>query len=137
MYRRCVFVAPLLPIGMAVVRLVFGSDPVRGEVFGQGQSFLRAEAGATIKSVLVRVNKPGPHRVARCTSGRFMLGLYIGRSGVASACRAAGSIIVGLLWATKHRFFLIGCRVHAGYTRTFGSLRHIAAPPAAASAQTR
>ena len=58
------------------------------------------------------------------TIGKFLIGLYIGRSGVASAFGAAGSLVIVLVWVYySAQIFLIGAEFTWVYANTFGSLR--------------
>ncbi|MEO8858891.1 MAG: YihY/virulence factor BrkB family protein [Burkholderiaceae bacterium] len=56
------------------------------------------------------------------TVGKFLIGLYIGKSGVASGFGAAGSLIVILVWVYySAQIYLLGAEFTAVYTRTLGS----------------
>ena len=56
------------------------------------------------------------------TIGKFLIGLYIGRSGVTSAFGAAGSLVVVLLWVYySAQIFLIGAQITWVYANRFGS----------------
>lgn len=58
------------------------------------------------------------------TLGKFLIGVYIGRSGVASGFGAAGSLVVVLLWVYfSAQILLIGAEFTCVYARTFGSRR--------------
>ena len=58
------------------------------------------------------------------TIGQFLIGLYIGKSGIASGFGAAGSLIVILLWVYySAQIFLLGAEFTWIYARTFGSKR--------------
>ena len=58
------------------------------------------------------------------TVGKFLIGLYIGKSGVASAFGAAGSLVVVLLWVYySAQTFLLGAEFTWAYAQTFGSMR--------------
>lgn len=64
------------------------------------------------------------------TIGRFLIGLYIGKSGVASGFGAAGSLIVVFVWVYySAQIFLIGAEFTWVYATTFGSMRELAAKP--------
>ena len=61
------------------------------------------------------------------TIGRLFIGTYIGKSGVASAFGAAGSLIVVFVWVYySAQVFLIGAEFTWVYAKTFGSMRHLA-----------
>ena len=58
------------------------------------------------------------------TVGKFLIGLYIGKSGVASGFGAAGSLVIILIWVYySAQIFLIGAEFTWVYAHTFGSLR--------------
>ena len=58
------------------------------------------------------------------TIGKFLIGLYIGKSGVASGYGAAGSFIVVFVWVYySAQIFLLGAEFTAVYARNAGSLR--------------
>ena len=58
------------------------------------------------------------------TGGRYLIGLYIGRSNLASAFGAAGSLIVIFVWVYySAQIFLLGAEFTWVYARTFGSMR--------------
>jgi membrane protein len=62
------------------------------------------------------------------TIGRFLIGLYIGRSDLASGFGAAGSLIVVFVWVYySAQIFLIGAEFTWIYAKTFGSMRNIEA----------
>ena len=59
------------------------------------------------------------------TVGKTLIGLYIGRSGVASPFGAAGSLVVLLLWVYySAQIFLLGAEFTWVYARRYGSLRN-------------
>ncbi len=63
------------------------------------------------------------------TVGKTLIGLYIGRSGVASPFGAAASLVVLLLWVYySAQIFLLGAEFTWVYARRFGSLK--GRPPA-------
>lgn len=56
------------------------------------------------------------------TVGKFLIGFYIGKSGVASSFGAAGSLVVILVWVYySAQIFLIGAEFTWVYANTFGS----------------
>ena len=65
------------------------------------------------------------------TLGQFLIGLYIGKSGIASGFGAAGSIAVIFVWVYySAQVFLIGAEFTWVYARTFGSMKDLPAGPA-------
>ncbi len=63
------------------------------------------------------------------TVGRFLIGLYIGKSGIASGFGAAGSLIIIFVWVYySAQIFLLGAEFTWVYARTFGSMRNLDAP---------
>jgi membrane protein len=64
--------------------------------------------------------------------GRVLIGLYIGKAGLASPFGAAGSLVVVLIWVYySAQVFLLGAEFTWVYARTLGSQRSIADPHAA------
>ena len=58
------------------------------------------------------------------TIGRLLIGLYIGKSGIASGFGAAASLIVIFVWVYySAQIFLLGAEFTWIYARTFGSMR--------------
>jgi membrane protein len=63
------------------------------------------------------------------TAGKFVIGLYLGSSTIASTYGAAGSVIVVLLWVYySAEVFLFGAELTRGYACRFGSRRGIGGP---------
>ncbi len=63
------------------------------------------------------------------TVGKFLIELYIGKSGIASGFGAAGSLVVILVWVYySAQIFLIGAEFTWVYAHTFGSLREKSEP---------
>ena len=63
------------------------------------------------------------------TIGKLLIGLYIGRSGVASTFGAAGSLVVVMLWVYySAQIFLLGAEFTWVYAHAFGSRRGQAEP---------
>ena len=64
--------------------------------------------------------------------GKFLIGLYIGRSGVISGFGAAGSLVIVLLWVYySAQIFLIGAEFTWVYANTYGSRKPAIPEPAA------
>ena len=64
------------------------------------------------------------------TVGIFVIGAYIGRSGIASGFGAAGSLVVVLLWVYfSAQILLVGAEFTCVYARTFGSQKPVSAFP--------
>jgi len=56
--------------------------------------------------------------------GKYVIGLYLGNSGVASSFGAAGSVIALLLWVYySAQIFFLGAEFTRQYALWFGSLR--------------
>jgi membrane protein len=56
--------------------------------------------------------------------GKFLIGLYLGKSGVASAFGAAGSLVVMMVWVYySAQIFLLGAEFTWVYAHTYGSRR--------------
>jgi membrane protein len=65
------------------------------------------------------------------TIGKFLIGLYIGQSGVSSAFGAAGSLVMVLVWVYySAQIFLMGAEFTWAYACMFGSRKGQAAEPA-------
>ena len=57
--------------------------------------------------------------------GKYVIGLYLGNSGVASSFGAAGSVIALLLWVYySAQIFFLGAEFTRQYALWFGSLQH-------------
>jgi len=68
------------------------------------------------------------------TVGKSLIGFYLGKTGVASAFGAAGSLIVLLLWVYySAQIFLLGAEFTWVYAHAFGSYRERPQPAAAAA----
>lgn len=72
------------------------------------------------------------------TVGRFLIGFYVGKTGVASGFGAAGSIAVVFVWVYySAQIFLLGAEFTWIYAQTFGSRRDLAVAEEAAPAPQR
>jgi membrane protein len=62
------------------------------------------------------------------TIGKFLIGVYIGKSGITSGFGAAGSLVVVLVWVYySAQIFLLGAEFTWAYALTFGSRKGDAA----------
>ena len=62
--------------------------------------------------------------------GKFLIGLYIGKSGVASGFGAAGSLVLVFVWVYySAQIFLLGAEFTWVYAQTLGSMQGVAAAP--------
>ena len=65
------------------------------------------------------------------TAGKFLIGVYIGSSGIASVFGAAASLVVVLLWVYySAQIFLLGAEFTWVYAHKFGSRKDIASADA-------
>ena len=65
------------------------------------------------------------------TAGRFLISLYIGKTGIASGFGAAGSVAVVFVWVYySAQIFLVGAEFTWVYAQRFGSRRDHAEPTA-------
>ena len=61
------------------------------------------------------------------TAGKFLIGVYIGSSGIASVFGAAASLVVVLLWVYySAQIFLLGAEFTWVYAHKFGSRKDVA-----------
>lgn len=68
------------------------------------------------------------------TVGRFLIGYYIGKSGIASGFGAAGSLIIIFVWVYySAQIFLLGAEFTWIYANTYGSRRSVAPPDIAST----
>ncbi len=66
------------------------------------------------------------------TVGKFLIGLYIGKSGMTSGFGAAGSLVAVLVWVYySAQIFLMGAEFTWAYALTFGSRKEQPVPAAA------
>ena len=72
------------------------------------------------------------------TIGRFLIGLYVGKTGIASGFGAAGSVAVIFVWVYySAQIFLLGAEFTWVYAKRFGSLRDDAEQVEPTAAQAR
>jgi membrane protein len=61
------------------------------------------------------------------TVGKFLIGIYIGKSGIASGFGAAASLVIVFLWVYySAQIFLLGAEFTWVYARTLGSMQDVA-----------
>jgi membrane protein len=71
------------------------------------------------------------------TIGKFLIGLYIGKSGVTSGFGAAGSLVAMLVWVYySAQIFLLGAEFTWIYSNTYGSRKTLAQPGQAPERRT-
>ena len=64
------------------------------------------------------------------SAGKYLIGLYLGRSAISSSFGAAGTFIVLMVWIYySAQIFLLGAEFTYCYARKFGSLRKTSTPP--------
>ena len=62
----------------------------------------------------------------------MLIGIYIGRTGIASMYGAAGSLVIVFVWVYySAQIFLLGAEFTRVYARSLGSLRETAGTPRA------
>ncbi len=72
------------------------------------------------------------------TIGKHLIGLYIGKSSVASGYGAAGSLVVVLVWVYySAQIFLLGAEFTWVYAHAYGSLKSAPQPGTADASPTR
>jgi membrane protein len=70
------------------------------------------------------------------TVGKFLIGLYIGKSGVASGFGAAGSLVIVFVWVYySAQIFLLGAEFTWVYAKTLGSMQGVESAESAAGAK--
>jgi hypothetical protein len=70
--------------------------------------------------------------------GKHLIGLYIGKSSVASGYGAAGSLVVVLVWVYySAQIFLLGAEFTWVYARRYGSMKNLPGVDAAPATPTR
>ena len=68
------------------------------------------------------------------TVGKLLIGIYIGRSGIASGFGAAASLVVVLVWVYySAQIFLLGAEFTRAYAHKFGSRRNLPSDDTAAA----
>jgi membrane protein len=68
------------------------------------------------------------------TIGKYLIGLYIGKTGIASGYGAAGSLVVLLVWVYySAQIFLLGVEFTWVYAHAYGSFKGRPRPAARAS----
>lgn len=111
---------------------MMGEDEVIGHLLDMAISF------GMVTVVFAMIYKIMPHAAVRWpdvwlgaivtsvlfTIGKLLIGLYIGKTGVATGYGAAGSLVVVLVWVYySAQIFLLGAEFTWLYANRFGSLR--------------
>jgi len=108
------------------------ADPPAGAFLATQTPVLRVRYAdeTAIDASSFRAALNGSDVTALFTVGRFLIGLYIGKSGIASGFGAAGSVAVIFVWVYySAQIFLLGAEFTWVYARTFGSMRDLAESP--------
>ena len=123
-------IAFLLMVSLALSALLAALGRWAGQALEAGVSFaLMTALFAMIYKVMPRV-RIGWRDVwigagvtaALFAAGKFLIGLYIGRSGVASAFGAAGSVVVVMVWVYySAQIFLLGAEFTRVYAHAHGT----------------
>jgi uncharacterized BrkB/YihY/UPF0761 family membrane protein len=127
-------IAPLLLIVIAVAGAVFGEQAPRGEIYAQLRGMLGDHGALAVQDLLESARRPADKVPAAAfglavliVAGKFVIGLYIGRSGITSAFGAAASLIVVLLWVCySAQVFLFGAEFTWVWSHRYGSRRALA-----------
>lgn len=129
-----------LVVGAAVSALGKWWAPIFGgwEILAQGVTFVFALIVTTVAFALIYKLMPrvkvrwhdvwiGAFVMAVMFSlGRFLIGLYIGKSGIASGFGAAGSLVIIFVWVYySAQIFLMGAEFTWIYAKTFGSMKDL------------
>src|SRR2546425_559584 len=149
-YYALFSIAPLLLIVIGVAGFFFGEEAARGEIFGQLSALVGADGARAIEGLVASARKPQSGVLAMIYKmiprvrivwrdvwvgaavtaglfavGKWLIGLYIGKSSVTSAFGAAGSLVVLMLWVYySAQIFLLG----AEFTRVFAEEHGSRAP---------
>ena len=137
-------VSLVVSAGLSALGKWWGPMPAGWEAVGQLVDFILSFAFITVLFALIYKVMPRVriawHDVwmgAAVTSllftiGKLLIGLYIGKSGVASVFGAAGSLVVLLLWVYySAQIFLLGAEYTWVYAHELGSRKgHMESPPA-------
>jgi len=130
-----------LVVGTAVSALGKWWNPIFGgwEVLAQSVTFLFGLVVTTVGFAMIYKIMPrvtvqwhdvwiGAFVTAVLFSlGRFLIGLYIGKSGVASGFGAAGSLVIVFLWVYySAQIFLLGAEFTWVYANAYGSMKGLA-----------
>ena len=129
-------VSLVLSAGMAALGKwwggMFGGWEVAAQVVNAVLSFgLTTAVFAFIYKLMPRVKVEWPDvwlgatvTALMFTVGKLLIGLYIGKTGVASGFGAAGSVVIVLVWVYySAQVFLMGAEFTWVYALTFGSMR--------------
>jgi uncharacterized BrkB/YihY/UPF0761 family membrane protein len=131
--------APLLLIAIAVAGLIFGEDAARGAVVQQLGGMVGETGAQGVQSVLEAARDPEGGLVGTIVGvitlaiGKTLIGLYIGKTALASSFGAAGTFVVVIVWVYYSSLvFLLGAEFTHSYARSHGSLYRAAESESAA-----
>jgi uncharacterized BrkB/YihY/UPF0761 family membrane protein len=126
-------IAPLLVIVLAIAGLWFGEEAARRELFGQVSCLVGSEGGEAVQALVSAASKPKTGIFATVVAaatltallfnlGKRLFGLYLGKSSIASAYGAAGSLVVVLLWVyCSAQILFFGAKLTQVYSNMHGS----------------
>ncbi|MGZ3239390.1 MAG: YihY/virulence factor BrkB family protein [Burkholderiaceae bacterium] len=143
-------VSLLVSAALAAVGKLWGSFFVGWEILGHVLNFLFSFVFITILFAMIYKIMPRVKVAWRdvwvgaavtsllFTFGKFLIGLYIGKSELTSGFGAAGSLVAVLVWVYySAQIFLLGAEFTWAYALTFGSRKEQQLPPAAPEIPSR
>jgi uncharacterized BrkB/YihY/UPF0761 family membrane protein len=162
-YYTVFSLAPVLIIVIAIAGFVFGAEAARGALLDEISSLMGRQGGEAIQTMIASasqqnrsgwagavglitlvVTASGVFSELQVTAGaiatavlfnigKFLIGLYLGSSSVASSFGAAGAFALLLLWIYySSQIFLIG----AEFTRAWADIVHERGPDTASAEDT-
>lgn len=136
-YYTAFSLAPLLIIVTAIAGLAFGREAAQGQIVSELSGLVGTVLFAAAYRILPRAKIAwsdvwiGATVTALLfTLGKYLIGLYLGRVGVASGFGAAGSLVIVLVWVYySAQLFLLGAEFTWLYAYTLGSRAGDGLPP--------